>query len=80
MIITLCVCVCVCSVVTVAHRAPLSMGFFRQEYLSRLPFPSPGDLPDPGIEPTSPVSPVLAGRFFTTEPPGRPTTLQKLLF
>ena len=83
----LCVCVCVCSVVTVAHRAPLSMGFFRQEYLSRLPFPSPGDLPNPGIEPTSPGSPVLAGRFFTTEPPGRPTTeppgrpttLQKLL-
>ena len=39
----------------VAHQAPLSMGFSRQEYRSRLPFPSPGDLPDPGIEPRSPV-------------------------
>ena len=38
---------------TVAHRAPLSMGFSRQEYWSGLPFPSPGDLPDPGIEPRS---------------------------
>ena len=49
---------------TVAHQAPLSMGFPRQEYWSRLPLPSPGDLPDPGIEPTSPA---LAGEFFTTE-------------
>ena len=40
------------------------MGFSRQRYL--LPFPPPGDLPDPGIEPTSPVSPALAGEFFTT--------------
>ena len=39
---------------TVAHQAPLSMGFFRQEYWSVLPFPSPGDPPDPGIEPISP--------------------------
>ena len=39
---------------TVAHQAPLSMGFSRQEYWSGLPFPSPGDLPDPGIEPGSP--------------------------
>ena len=54
---------------TVAHRAPLSMGFSRQDYWSGLPFPSPGDLPDPGIEPTSP----LAGRFFTAEPPGKPS-------
>ena len=53
---------------TVAHQAPLSMGFPRQEYWIGLPFPSPGDLPDPGIEPTSPA---LAGRFFTTEPPGK---------
>ena len=45
------------------------MGFPRQEYWSGLPFPSPGDLPDPGIKP---VSPVGAGRFFTTEPPGKP--------
>ena len=40
---------------TVAHQAPLSMGFSRQEYWSGLPFPSPGDLPDPGIKPTSPA-------------------------
>ena len=40
---------------TVAYQAPLSMGFSRQEYWSGLPFPSPGDLPDPGIEPRSPV-------------------------
>ena len=54
---------------TVAHQAPLSMGFPRQEYWSGLPFPSPGDLPEPGIES---VSPALAGRFFTTEPLGMP--------
>ena len=48
---------------TVAHQAPLSMGFSRQEYWSALPGPPPGDLPDPGIEP---VSPALAGGFFTT--------------
>ena len=53
---------------TVARRTPLSMGFPRQEYWSGLPFPSPGDLPDPGIEPTSPAS---AGRFFTTALPGK---------
>ena len=46
---------------TIAHQAPLSMGFSRQEYWSRLPFPSPGDLPDLGIEPGS----CTAGRFFT---------------
>ena len=40
---------------TVAHQAPLSMGFSRQEYWSGLPFPSPGDLPNPGIEPRSPI-------------------------
>ena len=40
---------------TVAHQAPLSMEFFRQEYLSGLSFPSPGDLPDPGIQPRSPA-------------------------
>ena len=45
------------------------MGFPRQEYWSGLPFPSPGDLPDPGIEPSSPA---LAGWFFTIEPPGKP--------
>ena len=54
----------------VAYQVPLSMGFPRQEYWSGLPFPSPGDLPDPGIEPESPA---LAGRFFTAEPPGKPS-------
>ena len=57
---------------TVAHQAPLSMGFPRQEHWSGSPSPPPGDLPGPGIEPASPGSPALAGRFFTTEPPGKP--------
>ena len=51
---------------TIAHKAPLSMGFSRQEYCSGLPFPPPGDLPNPGTGPTSLSSPALAGRFFTT--------------
>ena len=51
---------------TVARQAPGSMGFSRQEYWSGLPFPPPGDLPDPGIEPVSLASPSLSGRFFTT--------------
>ena len=51
---------------TVAHQAPLSVGFSRQESLSGFPFPPPGDLPDPGIKPRSPVSVALGGRFFTT--------------
>ena len=55
---------------TVARQAPLSMGFPRQEYWSVLPSPSLGDLPDPGIEPTSPVSPPLAGSFLPLAPPG----------
>ena len=54
---------------TVAHQAPLSMGFSRQEYWSGLPFPSPGDLPDPGIEPRSPT---LQADALTSEPPGKP--------
>ena len=49
----------------VARQAPLSVGFPRQEYRSGLPFPSLGDLPDPGMEPTSPAFPALAGGFFT---------------
>ena len=53
---------------TVAHQTPQSMSFPRQEYSSSLPFPSPGDLPDPGIKL---MSPELAGGFFTTEPPGK---------
>ena len=58
---------------TVALQAPLSMEFSRQEYWSGFPFPSPGDLPDPGTELTSLVSPALAARFFTTAPPGKNT-------
>ena len=54
---------------TVARQAPLSMEFSLQEYWSELSFPSPGHLPDPGIEHESPV---LADRFFTTEQPGKP--------
>ena len=56
---------------TIAHQAPLSMQSFRQEYWSGLPFPPPGDLPHPGTEPLSLVSPALAGRFFTTAPLGK---------
>ena len=69
-----CICACVlsCSVVsdsfgipwTVANQAPLSMEFSRQEYWGRLPFPTPGDLPDLRIKLSSPVSPALAGGFF----------------
>ena len=51
---------------TVAHQAPPSMGFSRQEYWNRLPSAPPGDLPDPKTELASPVSPALAGRFFTS--------------
>ena len=51
---------------TIAHQAPLSMGFFRQEYWSGLPWPPPRNHPNPGTEPKSIMSPALAGRFFTT--------------
>ena len=54
------------TLMTVAHQAPLSMGFSRQESWSGLPHPPPGDLPDSGFKPTSPMSSALAGRFFTT--------------
>ena len=54
---------------TVAYQAPPSRGFSRQEYWSGLPFPSPGDLPDPGIEPRSPA---LEADALTSEPPGKP--------
>ena len=69
-------CPCVCSSLscvwlfvtpwTIACQVPLSMGFSRQESWNGLPYPSPGDLPNPGIEPMSLSSPALAGRFFTT--------------
>ena len=73
-------CVLSCSVVsdsfetpwTVACQAPLTMEFSRLEYWSELPFPPPGDLPNPGIKPTSLTSPALAGRFFSTEPRRKP--------
>ena len=61
---------------TVAHQAPPSMGFSRQEYWSGLPFPSPGDLPDPGIEPRSPA---LQADALTSEPPGKPMYRHKHL-
>ena len=82
-----CVCVCMCVCVyskllshvqffvtpwTVARQTPLSMEFSRQEYWDGLLFPTPGDLTDSEIEPSSPVSLILAGGFFTTVPPGKP--------
>ena len=63
-----------------AHWTSLSVGFSRQEYWSGLPFLFPGDLPDPGIKPMSPVSPAMAGRYFTTEPPGKPLHCLRLVF
>ena len=56
---------------TVAHQAPLSVGFSRQEYWSGLPFPPPEDFPSPGVEPVFPAAPMLAGELFTTAPPGK---------
>ena len=53
----------------VAYQAPPTVGFFRQEYWSGLPFPSPGDLPNPGIEPGAPK---LEADALTSEPPGKP--------
>ena len=67
-------CLTLCYPMDCSLQAPLSMGFSRQEYWSGLPFPSPGDLPDPGIEPGSPTSPTLAGGFFSSSAtwvPGR---------
>ena len=61
-------CPTLCDPWTVAHQAPPSMGFSRQEYWSGLPFPSPGDLPHPGIEPRSPT---LQADTLTSEPPGK---------
>ena len=71
MCVHVCVCVCVCVKLlhllwTVAHQAPLSMGFSKQKYWSGLLGPPPGDLPDPGIEPVSLMSLALPGGFFTT--------------
>ena len=77
-----CDCMHVCSVASdafrpywlyVAHQVPLPMEFSRQESWSGLPFPPPGDVLDLGIEPTSPESPALTGRFFTPASPGKPS-------
>ena len=62
---------------TVAYQASPSMGFSRQEYWSGLPFPSPGDLPHPGIEPGSPA---LEADALTSEPPGKPKILDPTEF
>ena len=56
---------------TVAGQAPLSMEFSRQEYWSGLPFPTPGDLLDPGVKPSSLASPALAEGFLTSVPLGK---------
>ena len=64
-------CLTLCDPMDCSLPVSLCMGFFRQGYRSGLPFPPPGDLPDPWIEF---VSPALAGGFFTTEPPGKPLT------
>ena len=58
---------------TVVYQASLSVGFSRQDYWSGLPFPSPGDLPDPGIEPRSPA---LQANALPSEPPGKPVVVQ----
>ena len=63
---------------TVAHQAPLSMGFSWQEYWSGLPCPPPGHLPDPGIKPVSVMSPAFAGGFFTTSATWEAPTLNAL--
>ena len=63
---------------TVARQAPLSMEFSRQGYWNSLPFPTPGGLSHPGTEPLSLASPVLAGGFFTTLPPGKPHSENKI--
>ena len=62
-------CLTLCDPRTVAHQAPASVGFSRQEYWSGLPFPSPRDLPNPGMEPRSPTLQVEA---LTSAPPGKP--------
>ena len=61
---------------TVAYQPPLSMGFSRQEYCSGLPIPSPGDLPDPGIEPGSPA---LRADALPSEPPGKPIVARRIV-
>ena len=62
---------------TAARQAPLSMGLSRQEYWSGLLCPTPVDLPNPGIKPSSPASPALEAGFLSTEPPGKPIHANK---
>ena len=66
-------CPTLCTLKTVAHQDPLSMEFSRQEYWSGLPFPSPGDLPDPGIEPRFPT---LQADALLYELPGKPNVME----
>ena len=88
MCVCVCVCVYVCSVLSdsvtawtsVAHLASLSMGFLGQEYWSGLPFPTPGDLLDPGIEPKGFASPALSAGFFTTAMPGKAPLLNRYIY
>ena len=86
--VCVCACVCACSVAQSVQLfcdpmdcspwAPLSMELSRQAYWSRLPFPTPGDLLDQGIKPTSFASPALAGGYFTTVPHGSPFTMSRI--
>ena len=62
---------------TATYQATLTMGFPRQEYWSGLPFPSPGDLPDAGIEPRSPA---LQADTLPSEPPGKPNTAERICY
>ena len=78
-----CVCMLSCALLfstpwIAAHQAPLSVEFSRQDYWSGWPFPPSGNLPDPGIEPVSLTPPTLAGRLFTTVPPGSPNVKVKI--
>ena len=66
-------CLTLCNPMDCSPPGSFFVRFSRQEYWYGLPLPSPRDLPSPGITPTSPVSPALAGEFFTTEPAGKPT-------
>ena len=82
----MCVCLCIQSLShvhlfvtlwTVAGQSPLSMGFCRQEYWSGLSFPPPGDLPNPGIKPESPVSPALQADSLPAKPLEKPPSMEK---
>ena len=71
-------CSTLCDSMDSNHQAPLSMEFSRQEYWSGLPFPSPGDLPNPGIETTSLKSPALPGSSLPLVPPGKSRRLYSI--